>query len=53
MSGGIVADECSNIFIGSINGTIKVYTFDGSTFNDAAAPDITVPGFGTKSVYMI
>lgn len=51
MSGGIVADECNNIFIGSINGTIKVYTFDGSTFNDAAAPDITVPGFGTKSVY--
>lgn len=51
MSGGIIADECNNIFIGSTNGTIKVYTFDGNTFNDAAAPDISVPGFSTSSVY--
>jgi len=51
MSGGIVADECNNIFVGSNNGTIKVYSFDGNTFNDAAVPDITVPGFGSSSVY--
>ncbi len=51
MTGGIIADECNNIFIGSTNGTIKVYKFDGSTFNDAAAPDITVSGFTSNSVY--
>ena len=49
MSGGIVADECNNIFVGSTNGTIKVYSFDGNTFNDAAVPDITIPGFGSRN----
>lgn len=53
MQGGIFADECNNVFVGSSNGTIKVYKFDGSTFNDAASPDITIPGFSTKSVYDI
>ncbi len=51
MSGGIIADECNNIFIGSTNGTIKVYAFDGNSFNDAAKPDILVPGFSSSSVY--
>ena len=51
MSGGIIADECNNIFVGSTNGTIKVYKFNGSTFDDAAAPDITIAGYTTKSVY--
>jgi gliding motility-associated-like protein len=51
MQGGIIADECNNIFIGNINGTIKVYKFDGVTFNDAASPDISIPGFPSASVY--
>ncbi len=53
MSGGIVADECNNIFVGSTNGTIKVYKFNGSIFDDAAEPDISIPGYGSKSVYDI
>ena len=51
MCGGIIVDECNNVFVGSTNGTIKVYKFNGTTFNDAAAPDITIPGFNTNSVY--
>ncbi|MFN8153566.1 MAG: T9SS type A sorting domain-containing protein [Bacteroidia bacterium] len=51
MCGGIIADECNNIFIGFTNGTIKVLSFSGGIFNDAAQPDITVPGFGASSVY--
>jgi gliding motility-associated-like protein len=47
MQGGIVADECNNIYIGSPNGVIKVYKFTGSIFDDAAAQDITIPGFST------
>lgn len=39
MQGGIYADECNNVFVGrNKNGTIKVYHFDGNTFDDAAAP---------------
>jgi gliding motility-associated-like protein len=53
MQGGIFADECDNVFIGSTNGTIKVYSFNGSVFNDAAAADINIPGFSTNSVYDI
>ena len=53
MQGGIFADECNNVFVGSTNGTIKVFKFDGTTFNDAASPDITIPGFTTNSVYDI
>lgn len=51
MQGGIVADECNNIFIGNTNGTIKVYHFDGTSFDDAAAPDITILGYPLASVY--
>lgn len=51
MQGGIVADECNNIFIGDINGTIKVYKFNGSFFDDLAAPDISIPGYPTRPVY--
>jgi hypothetical protein len=47
MQGGIVADACNNVFIGSTNGTIKVYNFNGTTFSDAPA-DITIPGFNTN-----
>lgn len=50
MQGGIEADECNNVFVGTTNGTIKVYNFNGSIFNDAPA-DISIPGFTTKSVY--
>ncbi|HUS03711.1 MAG TPA: gliding motility-associated C-terminal domain-containing protein [Chitinophagaceae bacterium] len=50
MQGGIVSDECNNVYIGAISGTIKVYKFTGSTFDDAAAQDISIPGFST-SVY--
>ncbi len=51
MSGGIIADECNNIFVGSVNGVIKVYKFTGGIFNDALAPDITIPGFSSSAVY--
>jgi len=51
MEGGIVADECNNIYVGSTNGTIKVYRFTGSIFDDAAEPDITITGFTANSVY--
>ncbi len=50
MQGGIVADECNNIFLGSVNGTIKVYTFNGTTFNDST-PDISISGYSSSSVY--
>ncbi len=51
--GGIIADECGNVFVGSKNGVIKVYSFDGNDFNDAAVPDISVAGFNNtyNSVY--
>jgi gliding motility-associated-like protein len=50
--GGIIADECGNVFVGARQGTVKVYKFDGTSFDDAAAPDITVPGFTNhNSVY--
>lgn len=51
MCGGIIADECNNIFIGYINGTIKALNFNGSIFNDNALADLSVPGFATSSVY--
>lgn len=50
MQGGIVADACDNVFIGNTNGTVKVYKFNGSTFDDAAAPDINIVGH-TTNVY--
>jgi gliding motility-associated-like protein len=49
--GGIFADECNNVFIGATNGTINVLKFNGSVFDDAAAPDITITGFPLASVY--
>ncbi len=49
-SGGIIADACNNIFIGTNNGIIKVYNFDGNTFNDAPV-DISIAGFAGKAVY--
>lgn len=49
--GGIIADECNNVYIGNINGTIKVYNFNGSIFDDAAASDISITGFLSSSVY--
>lgn len=52
MQGGIFADACNNVFVGWVNGTIKVYNFDGNTFNDAP-PDIILPGYPTSSVYDI
>ena len=51
MQGGIIADECNNIFIGNTNGTIKVYKFDGVSFDDAAAADISIPGYSAAPVY--
>jgi gliding motility-associated-like protein len=50
MMGGIYADACNNVYVGNVNGTIKVYNFNGTTFNDAPA-DITITGYATKSVY--
>ncbi len=49
--GGIIADACNNIFVGEGNGFIKVYKFTGTVFDDAAAPDIAIPGFAGKAVY--
>ncbi|MBS0424958.1 MAG: hypothetical protein JSR71_11195, partial [Proteobacteria bacterium] len=51
MQGGIIVDACNNVFVGEANGNIKVYKFNGSTFNDAAAADISVAGFAGKHVY--
>ena len=48
MQGGVVADACNNVFIGNTNGIIKVYKFNGTTFDDAAANDITVTGYNTN-----
>lgn len=51
MQGGIVADECNNVYVGSVNGTIKTYHFTGSGFDDDAVADITVPNYTNRSVY--
>lgn len=53
MQGGIAADACNNVFVGEVNGTIKVYQFNGAAFDDAAAPDIIIPGFPTSSTYAL
>ena len=50
MQGGIIADACNNVFVGDGNG-IKVYQFNGSVFDDAAAADISIPGFNGHAVY--
>lgn len=51
MQGGIIADECNNVFVGSSNGTIKVFLFTGSAFDDNAAPDINITGNTSGSVF--
>lgn len=51
MQGGIIADACNNIYVGSAGGVIKVYHFNGSVFDDAAAPDITIPGYSGSAVF--
>ncbi|MBL7727735.1 MAG: gliding motility-associated C-terminal domain-containing protein, partial [Dinghuibacter sp.] len=53
MQGGIATDTCNNVFVGDVNGTIKVYQFDGTTFNDAAAPDIIIPGNPAATTYAL
>ena len=50
MQGGIIADECNNVYAGSANGIIKVYRFNGSSFDDDSMPDIIIPGY-TGSIY--
>jgi large repetitive protein len=50
VQGGIIADACNNVFIGTGNGVIKVYQFNGAVFDDAVAPDIALPGV-TGTVY--
>lgn len=50
--GGVVADACNNVFIGTGTGLIKVYQFNGTVFDDAAAPDLQLPG-ATGTVYDI
>lgn len=51
MSGGIFADECNNVFVGTTTGSIKVLKFNGSGFDDAAAADISIAGFPTSAVF--
>ena len=51
MQGGIIADACNNIYIGSTGGVIKVYHFNGNVFDDAAVPDIVVSGYAGSAVY--
>lgn len=50
MQGGIYADECGNVFTGSMSGEIKVYKFFGNRFDDNSAPDIYITNSG-GSVY--
>jgi gliding motility-associated-like protein len=49
--GGVFADECNNVFVGSTNGTIKVYKFINNVFDDAAANDLTITGFLSNAIY--
>lgn len=51
MQGGIIADECNNVYVGSVNGTIKTYRFNGSSFDDNAIADIAIPGYTSGSIY--
>lgn len=48
--GGIFADACNNVFVGSY-GKVRVFHFDGVNFNDAAAPDFVIPGFEFSHVF--
>ena len=49
--GGITVDDCNHVYVGSNNGNIKVYTFNGTTFTPN--PDIIIPGYTGKGVYDI
>jgi gliding motility-associated-like protein len=62
MCGGIYADGINNVWVGSVNGSVKVFTFNGTTFvpgydiyeqtNDPAIPNgFIISGYETKSVY--
>jgi gliding motility-associated-like protein len=53
MQQGIYADECNNVYIGAADGTIKVYRFNGTTFDDNAVADIAIPGYAGKAVYAL
>jgi len=53
MQQGIFADECDNVYIGAANGTIKVFRFNGTVFDDNAVPDILIPGYSGKAVYAL
>jgi gliding motility-associated-like protein len=46
--GGIYADACNNVYIGCLNGRIKGYNFDGTTFNPIAGFN-----FNSAAVYDI
>jgi gliding motility-associated-like protein len=50
MQGGIYVDACNKVYVGSENGIIKVYSFNGSVFDDTPV-DLTIAGYATKSVY--
>jgi gliding motility-associated-like protein len=49
--GGVYADECNNVFIGSTNGNIKVLHLNGTSFDDGSRQDITITGYPNSSVY--
>jgi gliding motility-associated-like protein len=51
LQGGIIADECDNVYVGSKSGIIKVYRFTGTGFDDNAAPDLAIAGFSNAPVY--
>src|SRR5579859_6610900 len=53
MQQGIYADECSNVYIGAADGTIKVFRFNGTLFDDNAVADIPIPGYAGKAVYSL
>ncbi|HEX6431094.1 MAG TPA: gliding motility-associated C-terminal domain-containing protein, partial [Niastella sp.] len=53
MQQGIFADGCNNVYIGAANGTIKVFRFNGTVFDDNAVADIPIPGYSGKAVYAL
>jgi gliding motility-associated-like protein len=53
MQQGIFADGCNNVYIGADNGTIKVFRFNGTGFDDNAVADISIPGYSGKAVYAL
>lgn len=49
--GGISTDECNNVFVGGIDGNLKVFSFDGVFFTPQ--PDIVFSGRAGRHVYDI